>query len=258
MAVMAALAGRTPPPALRHERRCRWRCAIRCFWPSSAPPSTCCRKAACCRVSASASRWGPSGRRSTSTPRHAAGAPTNRCRSSPGCGARTASTSRASTIALKAARRSRPSRCSPTCRCGSAARRTPRSGARRATGTGWQSGAETAGRRRQGHCRHQEGGGRGRPHDRRGSLRRCLPVLFRQPEGDGVSVGAMAAYQKRTGRDPSGYFAIGDAKVILDRVARMRGAVGVEKFILQPVGPDGDAIDRPDQEARSTRCCRWS
>ena len=51
----------------------------------------------------------------------------------------------------------------------------------------------------------------------------------------------MAAYQKRTGRDPSGYFAIGDEKVILDRVAEYV-AVGVEKFILRPVGPDGDAI----------------
>ena len=40
---------------------------------------------------------------------------------------------------------------------------------------------------------------------------------------------------------PSRYFAIGDEKVILDRVAEYV-AVGVEKFILRPVGPDGDAI----------------
>ena len=52
---------------------------------------------------------------------------------------------------------------------------------------------------------------------------------------------AMAAYEKRTGRDPSGYFAIGDETVILDRIAEYV-AVGVEKFILRPVGPDGDAI----------------
>ena len=51
----------------------------------------------------------------------------------------------------------------------------------------------------------------------------------------------MAAYQKRTGRDPSGYFAIGDEKVILDRVAEYV-AVGVEKFILRPVGADGDEV----------------
>ena len=38
-----------------------------------------------------------------------------------------------------------------------------------------------AGRCRQGRRGHQEGGGRGRPHDRRGSLRRGVPVLFRQP-----------------------------------------------------------------------------
>ena len=51
----------------------------------------------------------------------------------------------------------------------------------------------------------------------------------------------MAAYEKRTGRNPAGYFAVGDEKVILDRVAEY-AAVGVEKFILRPVGPDGDAI----------------
>ena len=48
-------------------------------------------------------------------------------------------------------------------------------------GTGWQAGAETAGRCRQGRRGHQEGGRRGRPHDRRGSLRRGVSVLFRPP-----------------------------------------------------------------------------
>ena len=51
----------------------------------------------------------------------------------------------------------------------------------------------------------------------------------------------MAAYAKRTGRDPGRYFAIGDANAILDRIAEYVD-VGVQKFILRPVGVDGDAI----------------
>jgi hypothetical protein len=51
----------------------------------------------------------------------------------------------------------------------------------------------------------------------------------------------MAAYGKRTGRDPARYFAIGDEKAIFDRVAEYVG-VGVEKFILRPVGPGGDDV----------------
>ena len=39
----------------------------------------------------------------------------------------------------------------------------------------------------------------------------------------------------------AGYFAIGDEETILDRVAEYV-AVGVEKFILRPVGRDGEAI----------------
>jgi probable F420-dependent oxidoreductase len=68
----------------------------------------------------------------------------------------------------------------------------------------------------------------------------AFPFYFGRP-GDGILSAAMAAYEKRTGRDPARYFAIGDEKVILDRVAEYV-AVGVEKFILRPVGPDGDAI----------------
>jgi hypothetical protein len=68
----------------------------------------------------------------------------------------------------------------------------------------------------------------------------AFPFYFGSP-GDGILSTAMAAYEKRTGRDPARYFAIGDEKVILDRVAEY-AAVGVEKFILRPVGPDGDAI----------------
>jgi len=52
--------------------------------------------------------------------------------------------------------------------------------------------------------------------------------------------GAQAAYTKRTGRDASRYFAIGEAQTIRARVAEYV-AVGIEKFILRPVG-DGDAV----------------
>ena len=57
---------------------------------------------------------------------------------------------------------------------------------------------------------------------------------------DGVVSGAMAAYAKRTNRDPARYFAIGDEAAILDRIAEYV-AVGVQKFILRPVG-DGASV----------------
>ena len=50
----------------------------------------------------------------------------------------------------------------------------------------------------------------------------------------------MAAYRKRTGRDPARYFAIGDEETILDRVAEYVD-VGVQKFILRPIG-DGPGV----------------
>src|SRR5262249_233893 len=48
----------------------------------------------------------------------------------------------------------------------------------------------------------------------------------------------MAAYSKRTGSDAMGYFAIGDADMILARLAEYVAA-GVSKFILRPVGGTG-------------------
>jgi probable F420-dependent oxidoreductase len=46
---------------------------------------------------------------------------------------------------------------------------------------------------------------------------------------------AMEAYAKRTGRDPTKQFAVGDANTILDRVGEYV-AGGVQKFILRPAG----------------------
>ncbi len=52
---------------------------------------------------------------------------------------------------------------------------------------------------------------------------------------------ALAAYAKRTGREPTRYFAVGDAAVIVDRIAEYI-ATGVSKFILRPVGGSGEEV----------------
>ena len=52
---------------------------------------------------------------------------------------------------------------------------------------------------------------------------------------------AMSAYSQRTGSDAKGYFAIGDAGAILERIAQYVGA-GVSKFILRPVGGSGEEV----------------
>jgi len=52
---------------------------------------------------------------------------------------------------------------------------------------------------------------------------------------------AMDAYAKRTGRDATGAFAIGDTEAILTRLAEYVDA-GVSKFILRPLGGDDDTI----------------
>jgi hypothetical protein len=51
----------------------------------------------------------------------------------------------------------------------------------------------------------------------------------------------MEAYTKRTGRDATHAFAIGDGETILARLAEYVN-VGVSKFILRPLGGDDDAI----------------
>ncbi len=52
---------------------------------------------------------------------------------------------------------------------------------------------------------------------------------------------AMAAYVRRTGRNPSTRFAIGDAAVIVERIADYVDA-GISKFVLRPVGLDDGAM----------------
>ena len=63
---------------------------------------------------------------------------------------------------------------------------------------------------------------------------------FGSRDAPGVSR-AMDAYAKRTGRDATHAFAIGDAYAILARIAEYVDA-GVSKFILRPLGGDDDAI----------------
>ena len=59
---------------------------------------------------------------------------------------------------------------------------------------------------------------------------------------DAPAVGrAMEAYAKRTGRDATQVFVVGDAETILARVAEYVDA-GVSKFILRPLGSDDDTI----------------
>jgi probable F420-dependent oxidoreductase len=52
---------------------------------------------------------------------------------------------------------------------------------------------------------------------------------------------AMLAYEKRTGRNPAGYFAVGDADAIVQRIADYVEA-GVAKFVLRPAGTGEEAV----------------
>ncbi|MEI6202997.1 MAG: LLM class flavin-dependent oxidoreductase [Enhydrobacter sp.] len=107
-------------------------------------------------------------------------------------------------------------------------------------GTGWQGGGETledAGRVVAAIKKAVVEAGRTIDEDHYGA---AFPFYFGSAS-DSLVTGAMAAYAKRTGRDASSYFAIGDAQVIRDRVAAYV-AVGIEKFILRPVGSGDEVI----------------
>jgi probable F420-dependent oxidoreductase len=103
-------------------------------------------------------------------------------------------------------------------------------------GTGWQAGGETpadTGKVVAAIKRATAEAGRSIDEDHYGA---GFPFYFGDA-GDSVVVGAMAAYGKRTGRDPQRYFAIGDERAIFERVAEYVDA-GVAKFILRPAGGD--------------------
>jgi probable F420-dependent oxidoreductase len=101
-------------------------------------------------------------------------------------------------------------------------------------GTGWQGGGETmedAIRVVAGIKQALPAAGRSIDEDHYGA---SFPFHFGSPS-DPVVGRAMDAYAKRTGRDPTKQFAVGDANTILDRVGEYV-AGGIQKFILRPIG----------------------
>jgi len=101
-------------------------------------------------------------------------------------------------------------------------------------GTGWQGGGETledAIRVVAAIKKALPEAGRTIDEDHYGA---SFPYYFGAP-GDAVVGRAMEAYAKRTGRDPTRQFAVGDAGTILERVGEYV-AGGIQKFILRPVG----------------------
>ncbi len=106
-------------------------------------------------------------------------------------------------------------------------------------GTGWQGGGETmedAIRVVAAIKAALPAAGRTIDEDHYGA---SFPYYFGSPN-DPLVKKAMDAYAKRTGRDPTRQFAVGDADAILERVGQYV-AGGVQKFILRPVGP-GDVV----------------
>jgi len=107
-------------------------------------------------------------------------------------------------------------------------------------GTGWQAGPETpaeAGRVVAAIRAAVAEAGRTIDDDHYGA---SFPYYFGRPD-DPPLRHAMEAYRKRTGRDPLGYFAVGDAAAIVRRIAEYVSA-GVSKFVLRPVGSGNDEV----------------
>jgi len=107
-------------------------------------------------------------------------------------------------------------------------------------GTGWQSGGDPpaeAGRVVAAIKAAAAEAGRSIDEDHYGA-----GFAFHFGSRDAPGIGkAMEAYTKRTGRDATQAFAIGDTEAILARLAEYVDA-GVSKFILRPLGVDDDAI----------------
>jgi probable F420-dependent oxidoreductase len=107
-------------------------------------------------------------------------------------------------------------------------------------GTGWQAGAETPAQAgsvvraiKAAAVRH----GRTIDADHYGA---GFPFYFGR-EDDPLLARAREAYQKRTKRDPAGYFAVGEAADIVARIGEYVEN-GVEKFVVRPVGRDDEMI----------------
>ncbi|HET6183119.1 MAG TPA: TIGR03619 family F420-dependent LLM class oxidoreductase [Acetobacteraceae bacterium] len=107
-------------------------------------------------------------------------------------------------------------------------------------GTGWQAGPETpeqAGAVVAAIRRAVAEAGRGIDEDHYGA---GIPFRFGRAD-DPALAPAYDAYRARTRRDPAGYFAVGDAVVIRERLAEYIRA-GLSKFILRPIGRGEDEI----------------
>jgi len=107
-------------------------------------------------------------------------------------------------------------------------------------GTGWQSGGDPpaeAGRIVAAIKTAATEAGRSIDEDHYGA-----GFAFHFGSQDASFVGrAMDVYAKRTGRDPTKVFVVGDADAILARVGEYVDA-GVSKFILRPLGSDDDGL----------------
>ena len=107
-------------------------------------------------------------------------------------------------------------------------------------GTGWQSGGDPpaeAGRVVAAIKAAATEAGRSIDEDHYGA---GFAFHFGSPDAPGVGR-AMEAYGKRTGRNATQVFVVGDTDAILARIAEYVD-VGVSKFILRPLGGDDDAI----------------
>lgn len=107
-------------------------------------------------------------------------------------------------------------------------------------GTGWIAGAEApeeAGRIARAIGAAAIAAGRRIDDDHYGA---GFPFHFGRPD-DPALRGVQEAFRKRTGRDPAGYFAIGDAETILGHVAAYVAA-GISKFILRPLATGDEAM----------------
>ncbi len=107
-------------------------------------------------------------------------------------------------------------------------------------GTGWIAGSEPpaeAGRIARAIAAAAIAAGRPIDADHYGA---GFPFHFGDPT-DAALKPAQDAFRKRTGRDPAGYFAIGDADTILAQV-QAYVAAGISKFILRPVVTGDEAM----------------
>jgi probable F420-dependent oxidoreductase len=110
-------------------------------------------------------------------------------------------------------------------------------------GTGWQAGPETpeqAGAAITAIKQALAGSGRTIDEDHYGA---GIPFRFGRHDDPGMEA-AFEAYRTRTGRDPLGYFAIGDAETMMARISAYVDA-GVSKFILRPIARgDADVLNQ--------------